>query len=793
MSSAAPRIRRAPPRPTGRAPTAIWVVYGVTAFLLVIYLASLILRSGGTDRSGMGAWIDGWGVFAFELVAVGLLFAKGFTRTSGRAIPLVLGAGALSWALGDAILTFEGSNARTPSAADLFYLGFYPLAYAAVVLMLRREVRGLLPATWLDGAVAGLGAAAVCSAFAFQQIVSSLHGSTPPAVAVDLSYPIGDAILLALVVGGTAILPGRRLPWLLFATACAVNAVGDTFNLVALSHTTSATTSAVGSVINGVAWPAAILLMSMSVWVPGGKRDLLAGGKMPGFVLPGMGALASLVIIFAGALPHDAEHGAQSVALGLATATLVVVGFRLGLSVRGLRALTEERHRQAVTDELTGLGNRRQLTGILDAYFSDYADPQTPTRDLAFLFVDLDHFKEINDSFGHSAGDALLKQLGPRLTGSLRASDVLVRIGGDELGAVLIDTDPAYAMAVAQRLTALIEQPFVLNAVSVHISASIGIAVAPSDATDSAGLMRCADVAMYRAKLGERSFEIYQPDIDDGGNRLVLVDELRAAVESEQLVLHYQPQVDLRNGETVAVEALVRWPHPRLGVIPPLEFLPLAEEAGLMGPLTRLVLEQALKQSAAWRAGGARLAVSVNVSSSNLLDPGFIDLVRAALRRHRVPASALVLEITETTIIRDFEGCRHVIEELRNLGVAVSIDDFGSGFTSLAYLGGLAVSELKLDRTFIGGLTAEGREQDVKLVRATVELGHALGLLVVAEGIETCAALEMLSLLGCDRAQGYFTGRPVPAHEVVITTASPNGPVPAAALARPDPTLAAAV
>ena len=168
----------------------------------------------------------------------------------------------------------------------------------------------------------------------------------------------------------------------------------------------------------------------------------------------------------------------------------------------GLRALTEERHRQAVTDELTGLGNRRRLTGILDEYFADYADPQTPTRDLAFLFVDLDHFKEINDSFGHSAGDELLKQLGPRLTGSLRASDVLVRIGGDELGAVLIDTDPAYAMAVAQRLTALIEQPFVLNAVSVHISASIGIAMAPTDATDSVGLMRCADVAMYRAKLG---------------------------------------------------------------------------------------------------------------------------------------------------------------------------------------------------------------------------------------------------------------------------------------------------
>ncbi len=501
------------------------------------------------------------------------------------------------------------------------------------------------------------------------------------------------------------------------------------------------------------------------MWLPAGRRDLSDSSRMPGFVLPGLGALAALVILFVSALDHEKI---QPAAVGLATATLVVVGIRLAVSVRGLRALTEERHRQAVTDELTGLGNRRRLTTLLDAYFADYADPETPPRNLAFLFVDLDHFKEINNSFGHSAGDELLRQLGPRLTGSLRSTDVLVRIGGDELGAVLVDTDPEYAAGLAQRLTALLEQPFELNGISVRISGSIGIAMAPTDATDSVGLMRCADVAMYRAKLGQRSFEVYQSDIDDGGNRLVLVDELRSAVDTEELVLHYQPQVDLRTGETVAVEALLRWPHPRLGMIPPLEFLPLAEEAGLMGSLTRLVLEQALAQCAAWRTAGSRLAVSVNISSSNLLDPGFIDVVRSALRRHRVPPAALILEITETTIIRDFEGCRQVIEELRLHGLGISIDDFGSGFTSLAYLGSLSVTELKLDRTFIGGLINDGREQDVKLVRATIELGHALGLNVVAEGIETCATLEMLALLGCDRAQGYFTGRPVPAAQIVL-------------------------
>jgi diguanylate cyclase (GGDEF)-like protein len=743
------------------APRALWIAYGVMGAVLAGYLVALIFR--GPDTSW--PWIDGWGVVAFDFVAVGMLVARARTKGPRRMIALVLGGAVFAWALGDAILTWEqwnGASAPTPSWADIPYVAFFPLAYVAVVLMLRKEITRLLPATWLDGAVAGLGAAAVCAAFAFHAIEASIGPSVSAfGVAVNLVYPIGDVLLLALVVGGTAVLPGRRLPWLLFAAACAVNTAGDTFNLFAASGSSIP----IGDVVNGMAWPTAILLMSMSVWVPAGRKDLVDTGRMPGFVLPGVGALAGLVILLVGAV----QHQVVPVALGLATATLAIVGIRLGLSVRGLRSLTEERHRQAVTDELTGLANRRQLISMLDGYFDDFLDPQTPPRKLAFLFVDLDHFKEINDSFGHSAGDELLRQLGPRLMGSMRRSDVLVRIGGDELGVVLIDTEPEYAAGLAQRLTALLEQPFDLNAVSVRISGSIGIAMAPTDATDSAGLMRCADVAMYRAKLGQRSYEVYQPDIDDGGNRLVLVDELRAAIEQEELVLHFQPQVDLRSGETTAVEALIRWPHPRVGMIPPLDFLPLAEEAGLMGSVTRLVLEHALAQCAAWRADGTRLAVSVNISSSNLLDPGFIELVRGALRRFQVPASALILEITETTIIRDFEGCRQVIDELRGLGLGVSIDDFGAGFTSLAYLGSLAVTELKLDRTFIGGLIADRREQDVKLVRATIELGHALGLTVVAEGIETLATLELLALLGCDRAQGYFTGRPVAAPDLVLS------------------------
>ncbi len=343
----------------------------------------------------------------------------------------------------------------------------------------------------------------------------------------------------------------------------------------------------------------------------------------------------------------------------------------------------------------------------------------------------------------------------------------MVRLGGDEFAVLLIGADVDEARRVAERLTASIEQPFVLDMVSARISASIGISIMETDADDSAGLLRCADVAMFRAKAGNTSFAFYDENIDDH-NVLLMAEELRTAVDEKQFVLHYQPQLDLRTGGICAVEALLRWPNERLGMVPPLKFLPVAEEAGLMPSLTPLVLDAALEQCAVWRAESHDLAVSVNLSASNLLDPGFTGLVSQMLERHHVPPSALVLEITETCIISDYERSKKVIEDLRDLGLVVSIDDFGAGFTSLAYLGDLAVGELKLDRIFITGLASEHRSRDLALIRSTIELAHALRLRVVAEGIEDHATLELLSELGCDLAQGYFIGRPMPADSVVL-------------------------
>ncbi len=730
-----------------------WAVYGCLALCLVAYLVYKFARS----RSQPSSLIDGWGTAGFEVLVALMCIGRGLTVRRGRAIPLVLGTGLLLWSLGDVTLTIEGSNTAPPSVADAFYVAFYPVTYVGVMLLLRRQASRFSLATWLDGAVAGIGAAALCAAFAFADVLHTAGGGTI-AVATNLAYPVGDSLLLLLVIGGSAVLPGRgKAPWLMLAAGYALNTVGDTFNLfgsgIGASH--------VGSAFNAVAWPTSILLVSASVWLRSKPTEPLRYERAPGFVLPGLAALSALVILLTGSLGH-----VNDTAVALASATLALAAIRVTLSLRRLRVLTEERHAQAVTDQLTTLGNRRAMFDLLDALLGEHRIAGADAREFTFLFVDLNRFKEVNDSFGHVVGDELLRQLGERLKGSLRGSDLLVRLGGDEFGVVLPDANADYGATVAQRLSSQLTEPFVLGHVRAQIGASIGIAVVPTDATDAHDLLRCADLAMYRAKLEGKCFAIYQEEIDGHGNQLGLVEDLRIALEEGQLELHYQPQVDLSGRRVTAVEALVRWHHPRLGYIPPLEFLPLAERADLMGCLTATVLNGALEQCAVWRTKHSSLAVAVNISTTNLLDPEFPSLVQQQLERYQLDTEALVLEITETTAMADVHRCKDAIQQLHDLGVVVSVDDFGAGFTSLAYLSSLAVSELKLDRSFITGLATAAHTRDLALVSSTIKLAHALGLRVVAEGVEDETTLDLLTELECDRAQGYHISKPKPAAEL---------------------------
>jgi diguanylate cyclase len=735
-------------RAQDRTPGFVWPVYALLVLLAIGYVVVELL---GIEWE----WLNGWGVNCFEIVVGALCIYRAASLRRARAVPVLLGVGLLCWAAGDIVLTVQ-SDPPSPSLADAFYVAFYPVTYVGLMLLLRTGVKRFTLATWLDGGVAGFGAAALCATFAFKDVLHHAGGSAS-GVAVNLAYPVGDVLLLGLVVGGAAIVSGRRkLPWLLLAAGYALITVGDVFNVLG-------TDSFIGGFADAIAWPLSILLVSVSVWIrtPAVRTAML--DQPPGFALPALAAISALVILFVGSLEHVGR-----VSLGLAAATLVVAGARSALSLFGLRSITELRRRESITDQLTGLGNRRALFQLLDEFIVEQQDPEAPARSLAFMFVDLDRFKEVNDTFGHPTGDELLRQLGGRLENSLRSSDLVVRLGGDEFVVALLDASADYAATVATRLTAQIQEPFLLDAVRVQIGASIGIAVLPGDASDAADLVRCADLAMYRAKLDGKNFAIYQEDLDGAANRVQLVEELRAAIEARELQLHYQPQINLVTGEIGSVEALLRWIHPRLGFVPPLEFIALAEDAGLMRELTGLVLDEALAQCARWRAGGQQIAVAVNISASDLLDPGFPEHVEQLLVRYELPAAALVLEMTETTAIADFERSQLAIQKLHDIGLVVSVDDFGAGFTSLAYLGSLAVKELKLDRSFITRLAETGQGRDLALVSATVELAHALGLRVVAEGVEDDLCLGLLTGLRCDLVQGYVISKPKPADELEL-------------------------
>ncbi|MGD0394443.1 MAG: bifunctional diguanylate cyclase/phosphodiesterase [Acidimicrobiales bacterium] len=731
--------------------------------VVVAYLATVILR----EANSYWTWLDGWVVCGIELIASGLCISRAFVKRPGRSTAAFLGLSLLAWTIGDVVLTVQsigGATPPSPSVSDLFYIGFYPLAFVAVVQLIRGQTRQLTASSWLDGAIAGLGAAAVCSAVI-------LHGSSGldgAATLVNLALPIGDALLLGLIVGGFTILPDRsKAPLMLMAIGTALNVFGDSSNFL---HGSFGSTR-IGIDLNAIAWPTAIVLMSMVVWLRLKPSSPVILERPTSFGMPTCAAAAALALLLIGTfLPVD------RFSVSLATATLFVVGIRLVISVRGLEKISQERQRQAITDELTGLRNRRYLFKVLDTFFAGHHE--NSDESLAFLFVDLDRFKEINDSFGHPAGDELLRQLGERLEGSLREDDLLVRLGGDEFAVVLSGGDIDYATSVAERLTDDLHRPFVLNSVNASIGASIGIAHAPTDATDSARLIWCADVAMYRAKLGKVPFARFIQTLDEGQDHMRLAEELRAAIDLDQLVLHYQPQLDLRTQNVQAVEALVRWLHPRLGLVPPDQFLPLAEEAGLMREITAWVLDTAVAQCAAWRSTGRSLSVAVNVSPSNLLETGFVEMVKDRLRHHSLPPAGLVLELTEANVISEFGTCQRVIEELRDSGIIVSIDDFGAGVTSLAYLRDLAVQELKLDRSFISRV-ADGRQhRDLDVVRSTIELGHALGLRIVAEGIEDEQTLNLLTEYGCDVAQGYCISRPKPADELAFRGQIPEESAP---------------
>jgi diguanylate cyclase (GGDEF)-like protein/PAS domain S-box-containing protein len=413
---------------------------------------------------------------------------------------------------------------------------------------------------------------------------------------------------------------------------------------------------------------------------------------------------------------------------------------------------------QAQHDALTGLPNRTLLLDKLRQAIASDAP-------IGLLLLDLDGFKEVNDTLGHHAGDALLQQVGARLRHTLREADCIARLGGDEFAAIVPAREPDAAAIVARNLLRLFQMPYEIEGQPIVIGASIGIAQSPEHGNEADTLLRRADVAMYVAKRAGAGMAVYAPDQDQHSpDRLTMIGDLRRAIEENELVLHYQPKIDLRTGALNSVEALVRWPHPLRGLIAPDQFISVAEQSGLIDGLSRLVLRAALRQIRAWRRSGVDIRVAVNLSARNLLDQKLPDMIGELLAEHGLPAELLGLEITESTLMADPTRALAVLGRLRDMGIGISIDDFGTGHSSLAYLKRLPVSELKIDRSFVRDITHD--ESDRLIVRAMIDLAHSLGLRVVAEGVEDLPTQLLLTGLGCDIAQGYFLSHPLRGPEV---------------------------
>ena len=447
-----------------------------------------------------------------------------------------------------------------------------------------------------------------------------------------------------------------------------------------------------------------------------------------------------------------------STAAGAAAALLLLV--MVGASLRAQnRSLT----RAATTDTLTDLPNRT----LFESHAAQVlARASREEGQAAVLLLDLNGFKEVNDTLGHHQGDLLLQLVAQRLRSEVRGSDLVARLGGDEF-AVVVDRlgAPADAIRVATKIATALTQPFQLEGLDVHAGASIGISLYPDHGHSVADLVQRADVAMYYAKSERLGHSVYDPTLDTNSlRRLHMVSALRQAILNDELALHYQPKVDLLTGSVVGVEALARWTHPEFGTVPPPEFIGLAESHDLIDDLTDWVLETGLAQARLWADDGHDLTLAVNLSPQNLLNPHIVAIVAQALARHGIAPDKLEIELTEGMLLNTLAEAARTLTALSELGVRIAVDDFGAGHASLAYLRHLPLGVLKIDRAYVAGMGSNG--PDAAIVSSTIDLAHALGLTVVAEGVEDAETTTLLTQLGCDFAQGYHLGRPMPAEQL---------------------------
>ena len=726
------------------------VVSGWAVVFAGLVLYALHVGVGVGTGPAMSTLFDGW-LSSFLVLAggVGVLARVVLVREERLAWSLI-GAGALAWAIGD-IYWWLALSGRTevpvPSIADAFYLAFYPLLYAGLVLLLRARVRRFHASQWLDGLAAALIVAAVGVAALMPPILAANAASDASGVATNLAYPLGDLLVLGLVIALAGLMgwrPGRAVGLLAFG--CITFTLADSVYLFEVA----AGTYTEGGLFD-LFWPLGMVCMGLAAWQPVSRTQVVRLEGWSVMILPGAVALGAIAL-----LVHDHYTPAAEYSIWLAAAALLVCMARAGLTFR-------ENISQAVTDALTGLPNRRLFH---DRVEQAVLRARRQGDRVAVMIVDIDRFKEVNDTLGHHSGDLMLQEIARRLKAAVRSSDTVARLGGDEFAVLLPSVpDAAAAERVAALLGQAIAAPILIDGLSLENEASIGITLFPDDGDDLVGLLQRADVAMYTAKSDSLAHSLYGSERDEySPERLALVGELRRAIEQDELVLHHQPKIDLASGEVVGVESLVRWQHPERGLLGPGEFIPVAEHTSLIRPLTLHVVDRALGQCRTWENRGHTLSVAVNISARNLLDAEFPASVAASLARWDMDPGRLELEITETALMENHVRAVEMLHELAALGVVLAIDDFGVGYSSLSYLKGLPIKVLKIDRSFVTAMCSDAA--DAMIVRSTVDLGRNLGLKVVAEGIEDEEALDALRSLGCGLGQGFHISPPLPAEDL---------------------------
>ncbi|GAB3277255.1 putative bifunctional diguanylate cyclase/phosphodiesterase [Kineosporia babensis] len=655
-----------------------------------------------------------------------------------------ISAGLACYSLGTVLwqLVYERrAEVPYPSPSDFLWLAIAPLSVIGMWLMLRSRLGNRLSAL-LDAVVAGLGVASVSALVVFPKITEgATHAETLAAVVTNFAYPVVDLALAAAAIGAMVALSAWRHPtWLLLVSGFVVFTVADTVYLFLLLD---------GSFVHG-GWNDASYMMAAALIALAALRRSADEVTTPGnrnleFLSPLLFGLLPI-----GVLITTSVHAAP-LAVGLAVAALAALATRTALAMREVVALSDQR-RLARTDSLTGLPNRRALYDLLSGISTG-----------SVMIIDLDRFKEINDALGHQVGDELLRQVSARYVANVPPPGVVARLGGDEFAVLLPETPRDVAARAAAGLLEALERPFIVTDTLLHVGGSIGItALRPGAAVGRA--LAEADMAMYRAKKARTGFEVYDDAQDrDAWDRLAMVEALRLALDRGQLSLAFQPIVDARTRRPRSVEALVRWIDPERGFVPPDVFLPLAEHAGLMPLVTRNVLDLAFDEARELRQLGHEIAVSVNLSASDLIDGRLEHEIAQRLIVRDLPASAVKIEITESLLVHGGRATEFFLA-VRELGMELLVDDFGTGYSSLAYLHDLPVSTLKIDRAFTNRLTTDPRTAII--VASTIDMAHRLGLNVVAEGVETEDELARLQTENCDLIQGYLISRPLPAADL---------------------------